>query len=71
MMRDFMQSLTTSKLDELRHWWAAVNLNGLNIPTINPNYIISHTARKSGLDGCIQVFIGCGYPIQTWARATE
>jgi hypothetical protein len=31
MLRDFMQSLTTKKLDELRHWWAAANLNGLNI----------------------------------------
>jgi hypothetical protein len=31
----------------------------------------SLTARKSGLDGCIQVYIGCGHPIQTWARATK
>ncbi|PLW53167.1 hypothetical protein PCANC_09758 [Puccinia coronata f. sp. avenae] len=30
-----------------------------------------HTARKSGSDGCIQVFIRCGHPIQTRARATE
>ncbi|PLW54750.1 hypothetical protein PCANC_03725 [Puccinia coronata f. sp. avenae] len=29
------------------------------------------TARKSGSDGCIQVYIGCGHPIQTRARATE
>jgi hypothetical protein len=29
-----------------------------------------HTARKSGSDGCIRVFIGCGHPIQTWAHAT-
>jgi hypothetical protein len=35
MMRDFMQSLTTKKLDEMYHWWAAVNLNGLNIPDSN------------------------------------
>jgi hypothetical protein len=32
--------------------------------------LCSRTARKSGLDGCIQVFIGCGHPIQTQARAT-
>ncbi|PLW29321.1 hypothetical protein PCASD_23591 [Puccinia coronata f. sp. avenae] len=30
-----------------------------------------NTARKSGSDGCIQVYIGCGHPIQTRARATE
>ncbi|PLW05178.1 hypothetical protein PCASD_26075 [Puccinia coronata f. sp. avenae] len=29
------------------------------------------TARKSGSDGCIRVFIGCGHPIQTRARATD
>jgi hypothetical protein len=29
------------------------------------------TARKAGSDGCIQVLIGCGHPIQTWARATK
>jgi hypothetical protein len=29
------------------------------------------TARKSDLDGCIQVYIACGHPIQTRARATE
>jgi hypothetical protein len=29
------------------------------------------TARKFGLDGCIQVFIGCSHPVQTWARAIE
>ncbi|PLW09996.1 hypothetical protein PCANC_19779 [Puccinia coronata f. sp. avenae] len=29
------------------------------------------TVRKSGLDGCIRVYIGCGHPIQTWARATD
>ncbi|PLW08984.1 hypothetical protein PCANC_21505 [Puccinia coronata f. sp. avenae] len=32
---------------------------------------LTNTARKSGLDGCIQVFIGCGHPIQTQARATK
>ncbi|PLW49060.1 hypothetical protein PCANC_12180 [Puccinia coronata f. sp. avenae] len=31
----------------------------------------SLTARKSGSDGCIRVYIGCGHPIQTRARATE
>ncbi|PLW22410.1 hypothetical protein PCASD_13465 [Puccinia coronata f. sp. avenae] len=50
MMRDFMQSLTTKKLDQMRHWWAAVNLNGLNIPTINPNYIIKHFKSLVGKD---------------------
>ncbi|PLW11276.1 hypothetical protein PCANC_23073 [Puccinia coronata f. sp. avenae] len=34
-----------------------------------------HTARKVGSDGGIQVFIGCGHPIQTpiqtRARATK
>jgi hypothetical protein len=29
------------------------------------------TAKKPGSDGCIRVYIGCGHPIQTWARATE
>ncbi|PLW54945.1 hypothetical protein PCANC_02703 [Puccinia coronata f. sp. avenae] len=29
------------------------------------------TARKVGSDGCIRVFIGCGHPIQTRARATK
>jgi hypothetical protein len=29
------------------------------------------TAGKSGLDGCIQVYIGCSNPIQTWARTTK
>jgi hypothetical protein len=24
---------------------------------------VGSTARKSGLDGCIQVYIGCGHPI--------
>ncbi|PLW15305.1 hypothetical protein PCANC_19994 [Puccinia coronata f. sp. avenae] len=50
MTRDFMQSLTTKKLDQMRHWWAAVNLNGLNIPTINPNYIIKHFKSLVGKD---------------------
>jgi hypothetical protein len=50
MMRDFMQSLINSKLNELCHWWEAVNLNGLNIPTINPNYIISHFKSLIGKD---------------------
>jgi hypothetical protein len=50
MMRDFMQSLTTKKLDQMRHWWAAVNLNGLNITTINPNYIIKHFKSLVGKD---------------------
>ncbi|PLW43230.1 hypothetical protein PCASD_06997 [Puccinia coronata f. sp. avenae] len=31
----------------------------------------TNTARKSGLDGCIRVFIRWGHPIQTRARATE
>jgi hypothetical protein len=29
------------------------------------------TARKVGSDGRIRVYIGCGHPIQTWARATK
>jgi hypothetical protein len=29
------------------------------------------TAGKVGLDGRIQVYIGCGHPIQTQARATK
>jgi hypothetical protein len=37
-------------------------------PTISS---ISYTARKSGSDGCMQFFIGCGHPIQTRACATE
>jgi hypothetical protein len=31
----------------------------------------TRTARKVGSDGLIQVYIGCGHPIQTWAWATE
>jgi hypothetical protein len=37
---------------------------GVNSPKIG-------TARKSGLDGCIQVYIGCSHPIQTRASTTE
>jgi hypothetical protein len=38
---------------------------------ISFNQTTSYTSRKVGSDGCIQVFIGCGHPIQTWARTTE
>jgi hypothetical protein len=30
---------------------------------------IEFAARKVGLDDLIQVYIGFGHPIQTWARA--
>jgi hypothetical protein len=45
--------------------WKLIQGNGmvLNSP--------HDTARKAGSDGRIQVYIGCGHPIQTWARATE
>ncbi|PLW20849.1 hypothetical protein PCANC_08238 [Puccinia coronata f. sp. avenae] len=48
-----------------------------NSPMKAPNCVGSQsassggTARKPGLDGCIQVYIGCGHLIQTWAHATE
>jgi hypothetical protein len=27
----------------------------------------SDTSSNAGSDGCIQVYIGCGHPIQNWA----
>jgi hypothetical protein len=37
----------------------------------NESFYNTKTARNAGLDSCIQVFIGCPYPSQTWALTNK
>jgi hypothetical protein len=39
----------------------------LKILDVKNEISIPDTAGNAGLDGHIQVYIGCGHPIQTWA----